>query len=328
MPSSPLESLPSWRAFVEVARAGSFQDAAPALGVDRSAVSRRIAALEAALGYPLFAARGKRLALTPRGEAALANARDLLGHARLALERIAAGQAAPGRGLHILASPGFSGAFLRRAVVEFQRLRPDCIFEIESLRQNDGTAFRQIGRGIDMLVTASRTEHAGLAAHLVSRHPKLCLASPGLVRRRGPIEQPSDLEGLALAGNPHFKAGLRLVRREDGAVYEGRLGFRLFSDNSLLLAEWAAAGAGVFIGCPSTIALDYIRQGSLAPVLSHWQLPELTGWAYTSAADADDPDSTVMRFIGLLTELNAQAIAIARREARAHRLEVGENPEA
>ncbi len=67
------------RTFVSVADLGQFQEAATDLGVTQQAVSKRIAALERALGVRLFvrvAARGVRLTLD--GQAFLPHAREML----------------------------------------------------------------------------------------------------------------------------------------------------------------------------------------------------------------------------------------------------------
>jgi DNA-binding transcriptional LysR family regulator len=65
-------------AFERVARDGSFTRAADALGLTQPAVSTRITTLEAELGGPLFERKGRRLQLTPMGEALLPYAQRLL----------------------------------------------------------------------------------------------------------------------------------------------------------------------------------------------------------------------------------------------------------
>lgn len=49
-----LSDLRSWQIFGELMRCGSMSRAATACGCDVSQVSRRIAALEKRVGYPLF----------------------------------------------------------------------------------------------------------------------------------------------------------------------------------------------------------------------------------------------------------------------------------
>src|SRR5882672_4602447 len=56
------------RYVVAVARAGTFTAAAAALGVNQSTVTRRIAALQSALGARLIERRGGEHVLTPLGD--------------------------------------------------------------------------------------------------------------------------------------------------------------------------------------------------------------------------------------------------------------------
>ena len=56
------------RYFLSVAREGSTLAAAKALRVSQTTVARRIAALEAAIGFPLFEKRQAGYALTPAGQ--------------------------------------------------------------------------------------------------------------------------------------------------------------------------------------------------------------------------------------------------------------------
>ena len=94
------------RYFLAVAREGSTLAAGRALRVSQTTVARRIAALERAVGYPLFDKRQAGYALTPAGqdlvasaervdksansfaEAAAAHGRDLRGTVKLTMEEI------------------------------------------------------------------------------------------------------------------------------------------------------------------------------------------------------------------------------------------------
>jgi DNA-binding transcriptional LysR family regulator len=68
----------SLRAFVQVARARSFSQAAEALFLTQPAVSKRIAALEADLGAPLFDRVGRQVFLTEAGRHLLPRAEQIL----------------------------------------------------------------------------------------------------------------------------------------------------------------------------------------------------------------------------------------------------------
>ena len=63
--------------FLAVADRGSTLSAARAMRVSQTTVARRIAALEDAIGFPLFEKRQAGYALTPAGETLLERARQV-----------------------------------------------------------------------------------------------------------------------------------------------------------------------------------------------------------------------------------------------------------
>ncbi len=71
----PLEWI---RAFEAAARLGSFTGAASETGLTQSAISQRIAHLEARLGTPLFLRQPRQIVLTPEGEAWLPHVQQAL----------------------------------------------------------------------------------------------------------------------------------------------------------------------------------------------------------------------------------------------------------
>src|SRR6218665_1585033 len=68
----------SLTAFLEVARAESFSQAAENLHLTQPAISKRISGLEESLGVELCARVGRRISLTEAGRALLPRARQLL----------------------------------------------------------------------------------------------------------------------------------------------------------------------------------------------------------------------------------------------------------
>src|SRR5262245_9726265 len=94
------------RAVLSVADLGSFRRAAAELGYTQSALSHQVAALEAALGWPLFHRPGGRgqVRLTPAGEAVCRRARRALGE----VEAIAADAEEAERGESVRVRVGVS----------------------------------------------------------------------------------------------------------------------------------------------------------------------------------------------------------------------------
>lgn len=69
------------QAFVDVARLGSFSEAAEALFITQPAVSKRVKTLEEELDTPLFDRIGRKISLTEAGRVLLPRARQLLNEA-------------------------------------------------------------------------------------------------------------------------------------------------------------------------------------------------------------------------------------------------------
>jgi DNA-binding transcriptional LysR family regulator len=94
------------RAVLAVAELGSFRRAAAELGYTQSALSHQVAALEAALGWPLFHRPGGRaqVRLTPAGEAVCRRAGRVLSE----LEAVAADAAGAERGENVRVRVGVS----------------------------------------------------------------------------------------------------------------------------------------------------------------------------------------------------------------------------
>lgn len=90
----PVESLNGLVTFVTTARAGTFTEAAEALGISRSAVGKAIARLEVRLGVRLFHRTTRRISLTTDGEAYYASC-------AAALDEISAAEACLGSAAHL-----------------------------------------------------------------------------------------------------------------------------------------------------------------------------------------------------------------------------------
>jgi DNA-binding transcriptional LysR family regulator len=116
--------LQQLRTFYEVATTGSFTRAAEKLYLTQPAVTQQVRALEAELGFPLLERRGRRLRLTPAGEALLPYPPRLLSllDEGIGAAREAAGQAE--RALHLGAGDTVATYLLPDLIREVHRARP------------------------------------------------------------------------------------------------------------------------------------------------------------------------------------------------------------
>jgi LysR family glycine cleavage system transcriptional activator len=83
-----IPSLQAMQALVEVARCGSFTQAAQTLCLTQSAVSRQIQQLESHFNVALFVRTSRNLHLTPEGEQVLASARSIFEQLKTLEERL------------------------------------------------------------------------------------------------------------------------------------------------------------------------------------------------------------------------------------------------
>src|SRR5258708_21722167 len=112
------------RAFLKVAELRSFTQAAEALFFSQPAVTQQIQSLEREMGEPLFERQGRRVTLTPAGEALYpfaSRAIALLAEVQAAVEEVRAGLA--GR-VTLAAGPTTTIFTLPPVLAAFRRGRP------------------------------------------------------------------------------------------------------------------------------------------------------------------------------------------------------------
>lgn len=199
------------RYFVAVAEELSFRRAAERLHITQPPLSRQIAALEAALGIGLLERDTQRVRLTPAGELALREFRQLLRRfeesmARIAVERPTARQRLR---IGVLWWADLSGF----AHFEQKLARTAGIAVIEPVVGQTVELIEQLRRGeIDatMLVLPCPTERLRLHPVARARHVALIPSGHPLARKRA--LRLRDLEAL-----PAF---LRFRRRENPPLYD------------------------------------------------------------------------------------------------------------
>ena len=90
-----MELLNDMALFVEVVRAMSFRRAADSIGVPNSTLSRRVTALEKAIGLRLLHRTTRKIELTEAGQIYYERCRHIVDEARLAHEQLGQMQTQP-----------------------------------------------------------------------------------------------------------------------------------------------------------------------------------------------------------------------------------------
>jgi DNA-binding transcriptional LysR family regulator len=185
------------RYFLSVARKGSTLAAGRELRVSQTTVARRIAALEGALGFPLFEKRQAGYALTPAGEDLLARA----GQVEASAEAFAEGAGAHGRELsgtvRVTSEEIYAHGLIVPLLPELRERHPDILIELDT-----GQQMRDLGAGeADIaLRSSSRDQPAGLVGRRICVDDWTLYCSRDYAARNGTPSTVKALKGHAIVG--------------------------------------------------------------------------------------------------------------------------------
>lgn len=189
----PLNAL---RAFEAASRHLNFRLAAEELGVTQGAVAQQVRGLEAVLGLKLFDRRARTIALTEPGRSYVSNisrAFELISNATDALRP-------EPRHLTISVTPTFASRWLIPRLPEFTEAHPDV--DLRILATERVSNFQT--DAVDLAVRYGRPPFGpGLDADLLFEQVVVAVASPLLIEKLGPPDEPENLKNYALLHDSH-----------------------------------------------------------------------------------------------------------------------------
>ena len=184
------------RVFLAVARAGQILGAARRLGLNHATVSRRVAALEEALGAKLFQRLTTGTELTPAGQRFLPVAE------RMETDMIAVRADLASEGdeiagpVRIGAPDGFGVAFLASRLGELTARHRDLTIQLVPVPRS----FSLSRREADIAITVERPAEGRLVAGKLVDYSLGLYASKDYVARFGQPQTPAELAGHRLIG--------------------------------------------------------------------------------------------------------------------------------
>lgn len=252
-------------AFVKVAEHLSVSAAATDLGVGKSAVSKRVAQLEAAVKATLFSRSTRRVALTAAGEAYLEFARRALVEVATAEERLRDLRAELTGQIRVTAPVSWGQRVLAKRLPEFLRLHPAIEIELLLADRLMDVAYERV----DIALRWTGSPAPELSSVPVASVEWVVTAAPGYLAAAGTPVEPRDL-----AVHPcmsywressddiwHFTAG--------GRHQQVRVRSRYHANNPEAVADAALAGLGIAL-LPRYLCDDALAEGRLVQVLPGW----------------------------------------------------------
>jgi DNA-binding transcriptional LysR family regulator len=262
--------------FARVVEEGSFSRAAARMGLPKSTVSRRVAALEAQLGERLLLRTTRKLTVTDFGVLVLEHARHVVEDVAAAASIAHNRQIEPSGRLRVSMPNDLANLVLAPMLAEFTLLHPAITLEVDlSARFVD-----LVGENFDVAIRMGELrDDASLAARRLAVFTAGLFAAPAYIALRGTPSEPEALMEhdalriLARTGDP-----MPWILARGDERWEGIPPGRTTANSPELLIRMALAGAGITVA-NEHFAVPYLQRGELVEVLPDWRLPPVGAWA-------------------------------------------------
>ena len=254
------------RAFVAVVDTGGFNRAANQLEASAAAVSRRISALESALGVKLLNRTTRQIDLTEAGNQFYADVVSIIESLEEAEEKLQSGRETVKGNLRVAAPLSFGVTRIAPILPQFMKQYP----ELKVHLQLDDRFADLVAEGIDVAIRIGSLKDSSLVATRLASIPSACCASPDYLALHGEPGKPEDL-----SRHNCLQYSL-LSSKEDWSFVEQndnrrdiQISGSLSTNNGDVLKEAAIQGLGITMA-PTFIVEDALRDGRLKAILSDY----------------------------------------------------------
>jgi DNA-binding transcriptional LysR family regulator len=261
--------------FIEVAEKGSFIQAAQALGLPKTTVSRRIAALETALGFGLFYRTTRQVKLSPDGEKYLQACSPALkslesAHQQLQSEK----HEARGR-LRLVSSFVIGNDLLSPVLSGFHSSYPE--IQLEVLLEN--RYLDLLKEEIDLALRVGPLPDSSFLARRIAVFQYQLCASEAYLKTAGLPLIPEDLlHHRCLLTSSSRQAVSWHFETAEGEQRKVLLSSSFRCNHLALCLQLAQDGLGIAL-LPDFMARPHLQSGELTPLLENWTCQSRTLYA-------------------------------------------------
>jgi DNA-binding transcriptional LysR family regulator len=265
-----MDKLEAMNAFAKVVALGSYAEAARALGLTRSAVSKAVMELEHHLGARLLDRTTRRVGPTEAGLAYYERCLDVLSRIEETELQISRLQHEPKGLLRINAPMSFGALYLGRAIADFMAAYPDLRIELTLTDR----FIDPIEEGVDVTIRIAALNDSSLIARKLAAARIVIAASPEYLEQHGTPATPADLLQHRCLVYGHTSTLAKWQVQSDGEVVSTPVHSRVCSNNGDVLRAAALAGHGL-INLPTFLIGPDLAEGRLRLVMAEHAPPPL-----------------------------------------------------
>lgn len=232
---------------------GSLAAAARALHMGAPLATKRLAALEARLGLPLFQRSTRHISATAACDALCEHAADLLQRFAAVEERLHEGQSEPSGPIRLAATFGFGRRWVGPALARFQALHPRVEVRLQLTEQLPDLAHEGYDGAI-WLWNAPDHRAGQWTARRLAENQRVLVAAPVYLKKHGAPATVQDLSAHACLvvrenseGSGHRYDHWRLSRQPDGPVEHVPVRGPMSSNSGEMVRDWCLEGHGIML---------------------------------------------------------------------------------
>jgi DNA-binding transcriptional LysR family regulator len=265
-----IEELTDFLLYAAVVEHGGMAGASRNLGVPKSRLSRRLAALEDRYAVQLIHRSSRRFVVTELGRAFYERCKATLESSRETRAFIANAQSRPKGDLRVSAPAPLANNWLAPLLPKFLRQHPDISLELDARNWRIDLMADRIDLAIRIRPTPLDDSDL-IIRHIGSSH-NILVAAPTLPGLES-VSSPDDLLRLPLLAAPSEQgAAIWRLHGKNGLVHALPFSPRLATYELGVLRAAAEAGVGVSL-LPAHFCREQLAAGSLIAVLPDWSGP-------------------------------------------------------
>ena len=262
------------RVFAQVVTHGGFSAAAREIGMSRSAVSKHVMDLEAALGVQLLHRTTRQTSATEAGLAYFERCKAILAEIDEAELSVSNAQQVPRGQLRINAPMTFGTMHLGSAIADFMRRYRDVQVHLVL----DDRFVDPVAEGFDITIRIAALEDSSLIARRIMPARRVLCASPDYLRERGMPETPDDLRRHDCLHYGNLATGAQWKLAGPEGDHWVPVKAVLCANNGEVLRDAALRGLGIAL-LPVFIIGKEMEEGRLAAVLADYEPPPVAVYA-------------------------------------------------